>query len=48
MKEEIAGNVVKVRRKRHRVKAIVLTLGREVAEDQTYEKVRFYDEMASE
>ena len=30
MKEEISGNVVEVKRKRDRVLAIVLTLGREV------------------
>ena len=30
MKEEISGNVVKVRRKSDRVMAIMLTLGREV------------------
>ena len=30
VKEEISGNVVEVKRKSHRVMAIVLTLGREV------------------
>ena len=56
--EEIYGNIVELRRKSDRVMAIVLTLGREVmALVRVYkpqsgrpdtEKVRFYDEMASE
>ena len=58
MKEEISGNVVEVRRKNDRVMAIVLTIGREVMRmicangpqsgRPDTEKVRFYDEMASE
>ena len=58
VKEEISGNVVEIRRKSDRVMAIVLTLGREViriicafgpqSERPVTEKVRFYDEMASE
>ena len=58
MKEEISGNVVKVRRKNDRVRAIVLTLGKEVMRiicaygpqsgRPDTEKVRFYDEMMSE
>ena len=58
MKEEISGNVVKVRRKSDRVMAIVLTLGKEVMRiicaygpqsgRPHAEKVRFYDEMGSE
>ena len=58
MKEEISGNVVEVRRKCERVMAIVLILAREVMrivyayEPQSRrpdtEKVRIYDEMASE
>ena len=58
VKEEISGNVVKVRRKSDRVIAIVLTLGREVMRvicaygpqsgRTDAEKVHFYDEMGSE
>ena len=58
MKDEISGNLREVRRKSDRVMAIVLTLGREVMriicayEPQSgrpdKEKVRFYDDMASE
>ena len=58
VKEEISRNVVEVRRKSDRVMAIVLTLGREVMQiicaygpqsrRPDAEKVRFYDEMASE
>ena len=58
MKEEIFGNVVEVRRKSHRVMAIVLTLGREVIHvicayglqsgRPDPENVHFYDEMESE
>ena len=57
VKEEISGNV-EVRRKSDRVMAIVLTLGREVIQmicanrpqsrRPDTEKVRFYDEMASD
>ena len=57
MKEEISGNVVKVRRKSDKVMAIVLTLGREVMRiicaygpqsgRPDAEKVRFHDEMRS-
>ena len=55
MKEEISGNVVEIGRKRDRVMAIVLTLGREVIHiicmfgpqsgRPDAEKVRFHDEM---
>ena len=58
MKEEISGNIVKVRRKNNRVMAIVLTLGREVMQiicaygpqsgRPDRKKVRFYDEMVNE
>ena len=58
VKEEISGNVVKVRRKSGRVMVIVLTIGKEVmriicaygpqSERPDAEKVRFYDERASE
>ena len=57
-KEEISGNVVKVRRKSDRVMAIVLTLGKEVMHiicvygpqsgRPDAEKVQFCDEMGSE
>ena len=58
VKKEISKNVAKVKRKSDRVMAIVLTLGREVMRKicaygpqsgrPDTEKVRFYDEMASE
>ena len=58
MKEEISGNVVEIRRKRNRMMAIVLTLGREVMQvicvngpqsrRPDTEKGYFYDKMASE
>ena len=58
VKEEISGNIVKVRRKRDRVMAIVPTLGGEVIRmlcvhgpqngRSGTEKVCFYDEMTSE
>ena len=58
VKEEISKNVVEVKRKSDRVIAIVLTLSREVMPKicaygpqsgrPHTEKVRFYDEMASE
>ena len=58
VKEKICGNVVEVRRKSDRMMAIVLTLGREAMRiicaygpqsgRSDTEKVRFYDEMASE
>ena len=58
VKEEISGSIVEVRRKSDRVMAIVLTLRREVMRiicaygpqsgRPDTEKVRFYDEMASE
>ena len=58
MKEEIFGNAVEVPRKSDRVMAIVLTLSKEVmriffafgpqSKRPDAEKIRFYDEMASE
>ena len=57
IKEEISTKVVEVRRQSDRVMAIVLTLGRELIRICVYgpqsgrpdtEKVRFYDERASE
>ena len=58
VKEEISGNIVEVRIKHDRAMAIVLTLGGEVmqiicmykpqSERPDTEKVRFYDELASE
>ena len=58
MKEEISENAVKVRRKSGRAMAVVLTLNREVIRitcaygpqsgRPDIEKVRFYNEMASE
>ena len=58
VKEEISGNVVEVRRKRDRVIAIVLTLGREMMRvicayrpqsgRPDAEKVHFYNKMGSE
>ena len=58
VKEEIFTNVAKIRRKKDRVMAIVLTLGRELMQiicvyrpqsgRPDTEKVRFWDEMASQ
>ena len=58
VKQKISGNAVEVRRKSDRVMAIVLTLGKEIMQiicaygpqsgRPNTEKVRFYDEIASE
>ena len=58
VKEEISGNVVRVRRKKDKVMAIVLTLGTEVIRiicayepqrERSYtERVLFYDEIGNE